>query len=172
MIVLGIDPDKGWAIADHSRPKENRILGAGTVHGLHEMFSLLHEFNHNPEINIDEVRIEKPNNKHTYRRSGQSVAAMKAIATNVGENLGKGDAIYYFCLGLGMNAVRTAPIKNGTKLSAKQIEGFTGWTDKTSEHARDAIIIAWIDRSPEVEQVKPIKRKQGKKALIRRAVNA
>lgn len=151
MIVLGIDPDKGWAIADHSRPKENRMLGAGSVKGLHEMFVLLREMANDEVLQIDEVRIERPVNKHAYQRPGQSTAAMKSIAVNVGENLAKGDALYYFCLGLGFeNVVRTSPIKNGTKLSAKQIELFTGWRKKTNEHARDAIIIAWIDHNPAV----------------------
>ncbi|MCF8012700.1 MAG: hypothetical protein K9K62_06965 [Desulfobacteraceae bacterium] len=141
MIVMGIDPDKGWAIADHGRPREDRILGAGSLHGLHEMFPLLRELNSDTGLQIDEVRIEQPNNKHAYNREGQSTTAMKSIAVNVGENLGKGDAIYYFCLGLGLNAIRTSPIKNGTKLNAKQIESLTNWKARTNEHSRDAIII-------------------------------
>ena len=145
MIILGIDPDRGWALAVHPRPDKERIVAAGSVKGLDEMFEKIHELAADSDFDIDEVRIEQPTSKKPYQREGQSVAAMKKISVNVGENLAKGDAIYFYCLGLGLNAVRTAPIRGGTKLSAKQVELFTGFTGKSNDHMRDAIMIAWMD---------------------------
>jgi len=36
-----------------------------------------------------------------------------------------------------------APIKGGTKLTAKMVEKITGFDERTNEHERDAIMIAW-----------------------------
>lgn len=145
MIVLGIDPDRGWALAVHPRPDKERIVAAGSVKGLDEMFEKIRELAVDPELEIDEVRIEQPTSKKPYQREGQTVAAMKKISVNVGENLAKGDAIYFYCLGLGLNAVRTAPIRGGTKLSAKQVKLITGFSGRSNDHMRDAIMIAWMD---------------------------
>lgn len=39
-----------------------------------------------------------------------------------------------------------APIKGGTKLTDKMIEKITGFQERTNEHERDAIMIAWHNR--------------------------
>ncbi len=43
----------------------------------------------------------------------------------------------------GHNYKMIAPIRHGTKLTAKQIETITGFDERTNEHERDAIMIAW-----------------------------
>lgn len=43
----------------------------------------------------------------------------------------------------GNNYRMVAPVRNGTKLTAKQVEKITGFEQKTNEHERDAIMIAW-----------------------------
>ncbi len=36
-----------------------------------------------------------------------------------------------------------APKHNKTKLSADEFKKYTGWTHRTSEHARDAVMLIW-----------------------------
>lgn len=93
---------------------------------------------------IDQVRIERPANKHVHERPGQSTRAMKKVAVNVGENRAKAEWIFWFCKGLGLNVVFVNPVRHGTKLNAKQIERLTGWTGRTNEHVRDAIVLAYL----------------------------
>lgn len=140
MNILGIDPARGWAITSHSGQKRV-VLDAGTVHDLEDMIEKIKAIV--AEIKIDQVRVEKTANRHVYHRPGQSTAAMRKIAVNVGENRSKADAIIYFCKGLGLKVDAVNPIKNGTKLSAAQIKQLTGYSGRTSEHARDAIVISY-----------------------------
>ena len=150
MIILGIDPDRGWAIARHGKnrvvrgrmEKGNVVLDAGSENGVDALCCRIRTLS--KKYKIEKVRIEKPPNKKTYDRPGQSIAAMKKIAVDVGMNRAKADAVYYFCCGLGLHAEFVGPVKNGTKLNAKQIERLTGWTGRTNEHARDAIVLAWV----------------------------
>ncbi|MDY6910764.1 MAG: hypothetical protein SVM79_00155 [Chloroflexota bacterium] len=143
MVILGIDPARGWALVQHDgEHSANRtVLGAGTEPGLETLIERIRTLAEITEINC--VVIERPANRHVYHRPGQSVAAMKKIAVNVGENRAKADSIFYFCDGLGLNPQFVTPIKHGTKLSSQQIEAMTGYQKRTSEHARDAIILAW-----------------------------
>lgn len=139
MIVLGIDPDRGWALCEHGM--YHRIIAAGSEKGIEPLTEKIRRLSE--EYSIDQARIERPPNKHVHDRPGQSAAAMRKIAVDVGENRAKAEMIFWFCNGLGLLAVFTNPVRNGTKLSAKQIEQLTGWTGRTNEHARDAIVIAW-----------------------------
>ncbi len=45
----------------------------------------------------------------------------------------------------GANYKMIAPIRNATKLTAKQVEKITGFEQRTNEHERDAIMIAWYN---------------------------
>lgn len=143
MIILGIDPDRGWAVVDHNRDKP-KVLAAGSEKGLLELLKRVYNL-HGVEYEIDLVRIELPNHRHIYDRPRANKRQMMDIAVKVGENRGKAEAIYHYCREFeGLQAELVQPVKNGTKLSAKQIEGLTGWEESTDEHARDAIVLAYV----------------------------
>lgn len=143
-VILGIDTARGWAICKHDG-SYRLILEAGTVAGLPEMLRRIKELHKEYNGKIDIVRIEKPTSRKVFQRgNAQSRFAMQKIAVNVGENMAKADAIYEFCIALGMTAERRPPIKGMTKLSASRVWQLTGYEGRTSEHARDAIMISWI----------------------------
>lgn len=141
MIRLGIDPDRGWAIVETGRNRR-KVIEAGSVKGMPEMAEKIRDLA--ARYSISQVRIERPVNKNVYNRPGQNVRQMKKVSVNIGENRAKAEAIYWFCKGLGLKTVYANPVRNGTKLSAKQIERLTGWAGRTNEHARDAIVLAWV----------------------------
>lgn len=149
MVILGIDPDRGWALAIHEEKcTDNRflrsnkqILAAGSEKGVEPLTAKIRELAR--EVDIDQVRVERPANKNVYDRPGQNVRAMKKVAVNVGENRAKAEWVYWFCQGLGLDVQYVNPVRHGTKLNQKQIERLTGWTGRTNEHSRDAIVIAW-----------------------------
>jgi hypothetical protein len=137
-MILGIDTPRGWAIG---KPGE-RIIAAGTVKDVPDMIVKITELA--GEHRIDSVLIEKAPRRNQYARFAHLPPnVQKNIAVKVGECRAKADALYYYCKGLGLNAEFVAPIRGGTKMSARRIESLTGWTGRTSEHARDAIVIAW-----------------------------
>ena len=141
MFLLGIDPDRGWAVADHSKDRR-LIIEAGSVNGVSQMAKKIRSLA--ARYKIECVRIERSAGRGVYTRPGTTEKAMKKIAVNVGENRAKAEAIFWFCEGLGLNPQFVNPVRNGTKLSSRQIESLTGWTGRTNEHVRDAIVIAWV----------------------------
>ncbi|MDH2272977.1 hypothetical protein [Moraxella porci] len=48
-----------------------------------------------------------------------------------------------FCVHHDIQFELVAPKNNKTKLSAEQFKRLTGWTHRTSEHARDAVMLIW-----------------------------
>ncbi len=141
MICLGVDPARGWALVEHKK-RHRSVLDAGTVKDVPELTEKIQELA--GRYRIDKVRIERPAGRHVYARAGQTERKMQKIAVNVGENRAKAEAVYWFCTGMGLDTAYVPVVRNGTKLSPLQIELITGWTGKTSEHARDAIMLAWI----------------------------
>jgi len=142
-IIMGIDPPKGISICKHDG-SYRLILETITVKGLPEMLQKIRELHQEYHGKIDLVRIEKSNSKYVYQRPGASPAAMRNISHRVGENSAKADAIFEFCKALGLQAELRPPIKGYTKLSADQVWRLTGYEGKTSEHARDAVMLSWL----------------------------
>lgn len=138
-MILGIDTARGWAIG---HPGE-QIVAAGTVQGLQEMIEQITELV--DVYDFSRVVIEKAPRRNQYaRHSNHSPPVQLNIAVKVGENRAQADALYWYCKGLGLDPAFVSPVKNGTKLSAEQIERLTGWKGRTSEHARDAIVLCWL----------------------------
>lgn len=48
-----------------------------------------------------------------------------------------------FCVHYGVDFSLVAPKDNNTKLSADAFKHLTGWTGRTSQHARDAAMLIW-----------------------------
>jgi hypothetical protein len=138
-MILAIDTARGWAIGSPGK----YIVDAGTVPGLAEMILKIAELKEKYEIH--QVRIEKAPKRNQYARHAKhSPKVQLNISVKVGENRAKADALYFYCKGLGLKPVYVNPVKNGTKLNAEQVERLTGWKGRTSEHSRDAIVIAFL----------------------------
>lgn len=138
MIIYGIDPARGWAITG-TEPK--RVINCGTVPDIVELIDKMDAMRllYPP----DRVLVEMPPNKKVYPRPGISQFAMLKIAVNVGENRQKAHTIRAYFYGAGIRCDFVNPA--GTKMDRRQVESLTGWKGRTSEHSRDAIVLAWIE---------------------------
>ena len=140
MIILGIDTARGWALVEVSG-RTKRVITAGTVPGVEQMIEKIHELSSDTDISV--VLIEKSTSTHIFERPGTSPAVMRKIAFNVGQNIEKAESIYRYCKSLGLKAQFVVPLKGGTKLSPEQLKRITGYSGRTSNHARDAIMVAF-----------------------------
>lgn len=127
MTVIGIDPGVKTGLA---KTEGNEIDWTDTVR-IWELFDYMaHPYGPNPNVMyvIEDAR----------KRSGGFASAQGAgwVKTLCGQ-------IELFCKEHGLKYKMIAPIRNGTKLNAKMIKQITGYDQKTNEHERDAIMIAW-----------------------------
>ena len=139
MIILGLDPDKGWALAH-----DHKIISAGTVKGMTEMKKIIADAGSYFRDGMVDflVRIERPTNLKTFPRPGLSVAAMMKIAQNCGQNYRKATELGEYCASLGLRYEFIAPSrKKYGKMTGKQFNRLTGYPGRTSAHSRDAIMI-------------------------------
>ena len=137
MIVLGVDPDRGWAVV-----KDRKIIEAGTVKGIKELeekIDLIARLCRDARQELM-ARIERPTNPKVFPRPGLSHAAMIKIARNVGMNYEKCEELGRFCQSLGLKYEFVCPSRK--KLTSKEIKNITGWDGRTSQHSRDAIMLA------------------------------
>jgi len=159
MLVLGLDPDKGYALVRHGiigedgkyHEKQTQIIGAGTVKGIVQLKKIIADCK---VYAADDgflkgfkggflVRIERPTNLKTFPRPGLSHAAQMKIAQNCGQNYRKATELGEYCEELGLRYEFVAPSrKKWGKIPWKQFNRLTGYTGRTSEHSRDAIMIA------------------------------
>lgn len=139
MIILGIDPGQNTGVATfidgkllklhtidpHQLPEFIRMSGAGRVI-------------------FEDSRLQS----HLFsgHKSGVrplSVAQQLKIARDVGRIDAWCSLIVAVCGDLGIPAHGISPRAKGAKLNAGQFAELTGWTDKSSEHTRDAAAVAW-----------------------------
>ena len=159
MLILGIDPDRGYSLVRHGivgedgkyHEKQTQILFAGTVKGILELKKIIIDCRaYAAEENFLAgfrggflVRIERPINLKTFQRPGLSPAAMMRIAQNCGQNYRKATELGEYCQELGLQVEFVAlSRKKWGKIPWKQFNRLTGYTGRSSEHARDAIAIA------------------------------
>ena len=132
-LILACDPDRGWALA-----RDGKIISAGTVKGMENLKTIIaYSREGRGELLI---RIERPKNLKTFPRPGVSVAANMKISQNCGMNYQKAIDLGEYCAKLGLKFEFIVPARR--KLSAKQVREITGYQGRTSQHARDAIMLA------------------------------
>ena len=117
-----------------------------TVKDIDELFERLCQWQCKLDKNnwqLTGVYIELPETTHVYMRAGQSIAAMRKIAVNVGQNRQKALEIVRFCRRLfGEEKVFTCPPRRGAvKVNKKYFEMVSGWKCSSSEHSRDAAML-------------------------------
>lgn len=76
-----------------------------------------------------------------------SVAAALKIARNVGEIDRLCKDIEAMCKRMGIEAYGVTPARKGAKRNAAQFAQITGWDKRSSQHARDAAMVAWPYRN-------------------------
>lgn len=83
------------------------------------------------EVFCEDARLRKWIPKERGREVLQGVGAVKARCADIEEA----------CRILGIKCTMLAPRKGMTKMSAEKFRKLTGWTGRTSEHARDAAML-------------------------------
>ena len=138
--ILGIDPDRGWALV-----RGGKIISAGTVKGMENLKTIIciicdiGAYSREGRRKLL-IRIERPKNLKTFPRPGVSVAVNMKISHNCGMNYQKATDLGEYCAKLGLRYEFVVPARR--KLSAKEVREITGYQGRTSQHARDAIMLA------------------------------
>ena len=135
--ILGIDPDRGWALA-----LGGKIISAGTVKGMENLKTIICDIGAYSREGRRKllIRIERPKNLKTFPRPGVSIAVNMKISHNCGMNYQKATDLGEYCAKLGLRYEFVVPARR--KLSAKEVREITGYQGRTSQHARDAIMLA------------------------------
>lgn len=133
--VIGIDPGVKTGIACKSK---GEIIWADTL-TIWQLFEQLNAPGYggpNPDVTYV---IEDARKRRWY---GSDSDAKKQGAGWVKVLCGQIEA---YMIAKGKPYKMIAPIKGGTKLTAKMVEKITGFDERTNEHERDAIMIAWTN---------------------------
>ena len=135
--ILACDPDRGWALA-----LNHKIISAGTVKGMENLKTIICDIGAYSREGRREllIRIERPKNLKTFPRPGVSIAVNMAISRKCGMNYQKATDLGEYCAKLGLKFEFIVPARR--KLSAKKVREITGYQGRTSQHARDAIMLA------------------------------
>lgn len=132
--VLGIDPDKGWALINRGSGK---IVSAGTVEGIEGIFRILQSLK--PLFRLVKIRVELPSSKKVWIGKELPDLVRLDMAEKVGENRAKAKVIFLVAKMMGFEVETCEPPK---KISQQHLKLFHGLAFRTSQHARDAICIA------------------------------
>lgn len=132
--ILGIDPDKGWALVNRG---SGRIISAGTVTGIEGIFRILQSLK--PLVRSVKIRVELPSSKKVWIGKGLPDSVRLDMAEKVGENRAKAKVILLVARMMGFEVETCEP---PGKISREYLELLHGYSERTSQHARDAIIIA------------------------------
>lgn len=133
--ILGIDPDKGWGLA-----KRGCLFAAGTVKDITALKKIISDFS--ISFKNCKVLIEKPTNPKVFPRPGVPYFAMLKIARNVGQNFEKAEELGRFCQENKIEYQFVIP--NRRKINCTDFRKITDYLKRTSQHARDAALIAVV----------------------------
>lgn len=137
---IGVDPGRktGYALWDSEKRKLVEIY----TWTFWRLFDYVH-----PRFNPDNtaIVIEDPSqNRPTFYREGATRREMEKISQNVGANKEHAILLIERFESLGFEVLRVRPSKKTqTKLTAKAFERITGYSERTSEHARDAAMLVY-----------------------------
>lgn len=129
--IIGIDPGKKTGIAVIDKD-------GITVDTLD--FWSVHDFVMSHDLKSIAVIIEKPRNKAIYHQNGQNHKAMGRTGVNVGSVIREAELLIARFLSKNILTVVVAP---AGKLNAVLVQRLTGYTGRTNEHNRDALMMAY-----------------------------
>lgn len=137
MIYIGIDPGThtGFAVWDSG---EGRFLSLETLRihqAMAEVTALSYKYDGDLMVIFEDAR------QRTWIPKEKSVSEWKGKVMGAGSV--KRDCSIWedFCQDKGIPFQAQPPIKGATKVSADHFKMLTGWTKRTSEHARDAAML-------------------------------
>ena len=144
MITIGVDPGKrvGVAVIETHGPVAHELWTVADRQAGPFVLGLALYY-------ACPIVIEEPQAAHVYQRPGQSPAAMRKIARNVGECRQRAlalaeqleKALMRWNI-IGVPVKLRPPVRGGTKWTRERFEAVFGWTGPSSDHARDAAVIA------------------------------
>lgn len=135
MSVVGIDPGEATGLAVYDKGK---LIALHTVKP-GQLENWLAQ--NSPGLVIFED--SRGTGKTFTAAKGRSVAAALKIARNVGEIDRLCKDIEAMCKRMGIEAYGVTPKGKGVKRNAEDFTHITGWTKRSSQHARDAAMVAW-----------------------------
>lgn len=144
--IIGIDPDckkSGVAILFKSRKAFCRVESC-SFHVLLQLFESLKD----EAVVVLEGGWLNESNWH-MRNTAASPAKAAAMGRNVGMNHQTGLLLVEMCASIGIPCEVVKPLRKGwsgpdRKITAKELEYFTGWSRRTNQDARDAALLAWV----------------------------
>lgn len=139
MSVVGIDPGQATGLAVYDKGK---LICMYTV-SADELEPWLAQ--NPPHLVIFED--SRKTSKTFTAAKGVSAAAALKIARNVGEIDRLCKDIEAMCKRMGFEAYGVAPLAKGSKVKAADFGQITGWKTRSSQHARDAAMVAWPYRN-------------------------
>ena len=139
MIVIGIDPGQSTGVAMFDKGKLQH-LGTLTPDQLEPWLS-----QHRPALVIFED--SRKTGKTFTAAKARSMAAALKIARNVGEIDRLCKDIEAMCKRLDIECYGVAPLAKGKKVKADRFGLLTDWKERSSQHARDAAMVAWPYRN-------------------------
>lgn len=138
MIYFGIDTGVNTGLAEwDSRGKRfRRIITTGIV-GAMDIVARTKADGEDVTVVIEDARLR------TWIPREKSVSQFKGRAMGAG-SVKRDCAVWAeFCAFAGLPLCQVAPKYNNTKLDAETFARITGWTARTSEHARDAAMLVF-----------------------------
>lgn len=139
MSVVGIDPGQHTGLAIYEKGK---LMDLQTVSPDRLQASLAEMA---PTLVIFEDS-RKTSKTFTAGKAKSFAAALK-IARNVGEIDRLCKDIETICQRLNIECYGIEPLAKGAKVNAAQFNAITGWPGRSSQHARDAAMVAWPYRN-------------------------
>jgi hypothetical protein len=136
--AIGIDPDKGIAVWD-VRARRLLRVSTTTFWDIIEILRQAQMWDGGVEVHIEAPYMNKP----TWITSASRYTQDK-VSQNVGANKMKALLLVEFCRRMNIVCFERKPTaKSFTKMSAEQFAKITGWTDRTSDHGRDAAMLVF-----------------------------
>lgn len=132
-VVVGVDPGVVTGVAIFRRGRLDLFVTTDHADAL-----LLIRDAHPSLVVLEDSRKDP-----LYARSGVTARGMARIARSVGEIDQRCREIEDMCKSEGIDIICVSPRGKGRKIDAAEFAAVTGWTCRTNQHIRDAVMVAW-----------------------------
>ena len=136
-VVIGVDPGVVTGVAIFRRGRLGQFVTTDHADAL----VLIRDAH--PSL----VVLEDSRKDPLYARSGVTARGMARIARSVGEIDQRCREIEDMCKSEGVEILCVSPRGKGRKINAAEFRAVTGWTGRTNQHVRDAVMVAWPYRN-------------------------
>ncbi len=132
---IGIDPGKqtGFAVYDII----NGNLNIVETTDFWEVYTAVQLF---VPSDLSRVVVEVPKSKHVWHKAATNEKAMQRQAVNVGSVIREAELLAEGLELLGYPVIRVHP---RGKVDAAKFKAYTGWSERTNEHSRDAGMLCY-----------------------------